>query len=95
MPDRIEIPLANGLKLVAERGANPDYPKEMYIGVEDGSGVWIQDLAIVMDAYRYDADGKVEYTNDSFKLMLFEDSNDEDCTQEIYIRLRDDYDTEA
>lgn len=43
--ERIAIDLPNGLKLVAEQNQDPDFPNEIFVGIENGDGVWLQDLA--------------------------------------------------
>lgn len=52
----IEIELSNGYKLVAEQNTDPQYSREMFIGVMGPNGVWHQDLAVVRSSYHYDGD---------------------------------------
>lgn len=92
MSRRIEIPLFHGLKMVAETSGDPQYPMEMYIGVEDRNGAWIQDLAVVMKNYHYKPDGQVDYTDDSFRVLVYGDNKMDDRTDEITITLREDWD---
>ena len=87
---RIEIPLSHGLKLVTEYGTDRNYPREFYIGIVDGDGIWVQDLAIVTNSYDYDVDGKVEYKDNEFKVMVYGDETVDYYTDEITIKLRGD-----
>lgn len=84
---QIRIPLLNGLYIVADPGSDPDYPMELYIGIEDSNGVWIQDLAIVMKNYRYKPDGQVDYSDDAFRVLVYEDNESDDYTTEHVIKL--------
>ena len=80
---RIEIPLSNGYRLVAE--ANPDTSyKEIFIGLLDEKGLWHQDLAIVGQAYMFDRDYNV-LPKDQLSVKVYADSNNEDFTEEFII----------
>lgn len=50
--DKIKIDLGFAT-LVAEKGSDPNY-NEVFVGLEDKDGVWIQDLAIVRQKYHYE-----------------------------------------
>ena len=91
---RITVPLTHGLKLVAETSGDPEYPREMYIGIEDRAGCWVQDIVIVMNNYHYKSDGQLDYMDDAFKVLVYEDENNDDATRELLIRLRREYDGE-
>ena len=87
-PQRIVIPLSDGLSIVAERGNDPNYPRELFIGIVRDDGVWYQDLAIVRNAYHYDDDSyDVVYDDDKFEVLVYADENDEDYTDRFEIDL--------
>ena len=52
---RIELPVSNGKKIVAEVNPDPDY-KEIFIFLESERGEVCQDLAIVGENYMYSDD---------------------------------------
>ena len=72
---------------VAEQNADPQYSREMFIGIEDADGAWLQDLAIVRSSYRYDGD-KVVWNDEQFDVMVFGEEDEEDFTEEFNIQLR-------
>lgn len=83
---RIEIELPNGYKLVAEQNTDPNYSREMFIGIVDSSGVWHQDLAVVRSSYRIDG-SKVVWLDDKFDVLVYGSENDEDFTEDFTIGL--------
>ena len=85
--NRVVIMLPNGCKLVAEQNADPQYSREMFIGIEDAAGAWLQDLAIVRSSYRYDGD-KVVWNDEQFDVMVFGEEDEENFTEEFNIQLR-------
>lgn len=89
-PNRIEIPVGNGLKIVAERNSDPDYNQELYVGIVDADGAWIQDLVCVQNEYRYKPDGQMDWVDGSFRVMVWADKDQDDLTHEFTIPLRDD-----
>ena len=89
MSNRIEIyldPLCK-FKLVVEQNSDPNYDKEVFIGVEDKDGVWCQDLAVVRNAYTYDDHLNVWWKEDEFEVLVWGDKDDEDFTQKFTIGL--------
>ena len=90
---RIKIPVANGNFLVAEQNSDPTYSKEIFIGIQDANGVWIQDLAIVRNAYHYpereiyDIDGPVIWETDKFEVLVYGNEASEDWTENYLIPL--------
>lgn len=90
MANRIEIPLIRGMKMVVEQGGIPEYPMEVYIGIEDSKGCWVQDLAVVVKNYHYKQDGQIDYTDDAFRVFVYGDSETDDCTDEFLIKIRED-----
>ena len=87
MEGRIVIPIGNGRKIVAEKNGG-EWDRELYIGVEDESGCWIQDLAIVRNCYHFDenSDSPV-WEDDRFEVMVYADKNLSDYTDSFNIGL--------
>ena len=79
---RLEINLG-GKKLVAEVGAESDY-REIFIGIEDKDGSWIQDLAIVGEEYEI-RDMKVIHKPGVYTVKVYSDRFNEDYTHEFCI----------
>ena len=71
--------------LVAERGNDEGY-KEIFIGLEDKNGAWLQDLAIVGQKYHYDLDSNV-VNEKGINVMVYSDVNDEDYTHKFDIDI--------
>ena len=82
--DKIKIDLGFAT-LVAEKGVDNNY-REIYLGLEDKNGVWLQDLAIISQKYHYD-----EYSNvineKGINVMVYSDANDEDYTHKFDIDI--------
>lgn len=82
--DKIKIDLGFAA-LVAEKGVDNNY-REIYLGLEDKNGVWLQDLAIIRQKYHYD-----EYSNvineKGINVMVYSDANDEDYTHKFDIDI--------
>ncbi len=87
--NRLEIELSNGLKLVAEQNPDPQYSKELFIGIVNADGVWCQDLAIVRSSYRYDGDNVV-WNNEQFDVLVYGDKDNEDFTDDFTVGLYDE-----
>lgn len=83
--DRIEIALFDDYQLVVERNTNPDYNKELFIGINKGNA-WYQDLAIVRPSYGYDGD-KVVWQMGWFDVLVYSDANCEDYTHGFKVEL--------
>ena len=82
--DKIKIDLGFAV-LVAEKGIDNNY-REIYLSLEDKSGVWLQDLAIVGQQYHYDEELNV--VNDrGIDVKIYADSNNEDFTDEFGINI--------
>ena len=82
--DKIKIDLGFAV-LVAEKGIDNNY-REIYLSLEDKSGVWLQDLAIVGQQYHYDEELNV--VNDKgIDVKIYADSNNEDFTDEFGINI--------
>lgn len=85
----IKIELDDGCKLVASQSTDPDYPREIVIGIEDANGSWIQDLAIVRNSYEYQ-NGLLKYLPGLFELIIYGDKNSDDATEQKTIQQRGD-----
>lgn len=83
---RIIKDLGNGFSLCVEAGENPDYPNEVYIGLIDKHGVWVQDLVIVQESYAYAKDGKTIFDPDEIAVSVFADEASEDYTDQFKIK---------
>ena len=82
--DKIKIDLGFAV-LVAEKGIDNNY-REIYLGIEDQNGAWLQDLAIVGQQYHYDEELNV--VNDrGIDVKIYADSNNEDFTDEFGINI--------
>ena len=79
---KIDLGLAT---LVAERGSDESY-NEIFVGLEDKYGVWLQDLAIVGQKYHYDEDCNV-VDEKGINVMVYSDANDEDYTHKFDIDI--------
>lgn len=87
----------NGCAIVAEASADPAFYGEIYLGVEDPHGAWLQDLAIVRGAYRYDDQlQRAVYDGEKYDVLVYGDPTSEDFTDvfEIY-KVDDDSLSEA
>ena len=82
--DKIKIDLGFAA-LVAEKGVDNNY-REIYLGLEDKNGVWLQDLAIIRQKYHYDEDSNV-INEKGINVMVYSDANDEDYTHKFDIDI--------
>lgn len=82
--DKIKIDLGFAT-LVAEKGVDNNY-REIYLGLEDKNGVWLQDLAIIGQKYHYDEDSNV-INEKGINVMVYSDANDEDYTHKFDIDI--------
>lgn len=82
--DKIKIDLGFAT-LVAEKGVDNNY-REIYLGLEDKNGVWLQDLAIIRQKYHYDEDSNV-INEKGINVMVYSDANDEDYTNKFDIDI--------
>ena len=86
--DRFTIELSNGYKLVAERNTG-EFDKELYVGIEDPQGSYVQDLAIVRPTYTF-KDESVHFDADLFEILVFGDATKEDYTDKYTVPLYKD-----
>lgn len=82
--ERMEMDLGFAT-LVVERGADKDY-KEIFIGLEDKDGMWIQDIAVIGQKYHYDEDCEVVHDK-GINVLVYADANNEDYTHEFKIDI--------
>ena len=82
--DRIEVEIGNGCKMVCVKNEEP-FEKDLNIFVVDSRGNVIQDLASIGLEFKIDADCKINYSNDTFSVKVFADSNNEDFNLEMLI----------
>ena len=87
--NRIEISIGNGMKIVAEQNLDSTFDREIYIGIENSKGTWIQDLAIVRQDYKYDdnAEPELKWIDDKFEVLVYGNPNIEDWTNSFQIGL--------
>ena len=84
--NRIEIPLDNGYKLIAEQNIDSEFDKEMFIGIESDTGAYLQDLAIVRPTYKH-KDGKIKFASKEFEMLIFGDKERQDFTDKFTVEL--------
>lgn len=83
----MKIPLGNGINLVAEQGTDPNFSREIYIGLANDNDMWVQDLAIVRQKYKLIGDSEiVGYVDGEYQVLVYSDENDEDYTHKFDIK---------
>lgn len=95
MANRIEIPIENGWKIVAEQNSDPNYSREIYVGIEDANGVWMQDLVCIQNKYQYKGFGCSDedwfkWIPGLFHVIVWGDNGADDYTDKFTIPLRED-----
>ena len=80
MKPEIDIDLGNGFRLVAERNSDPDYDREIMIGIMNDRDGWIQDLAIVRNYYTYDDATRTVWKSGLFEVLVYGNPDVEDCS---------------
>lgn len=84
--ERVSVALPDGHRLVAELSSNRDFPYVLYVGLEDESGSWVQELMRVGNAYTLTAgDTDPKYLPGVFDAYVWADPYDEDYTDEFTI----------
>lgn len=79
-PKRIEIKIGNGISLVAEQNTDPMFSKELFVGLVNDEGAWIQDLVIVKQKYNISKNNGVEFEDGKYEVFVYADENNEDYT---------------
>lgn len=88
--NKIEIPLANGHKIVAELCEYGDkIPPEIAICFQDEDGVGLQDIALIRA--KESQPTIIDNVNVGAEVLIWADENDEDYTDKFQI---DEYDFE-
>lgn len=93
---RIAIELPDGHKLVAQQNLAP-YDREIFIGIEDEHGVYLQDLACVRNAFLCGQGPSAEerpvaWRDGLFEVLVWGDENNEDFTEEFCVALHEEDD---
>ena len=86
--DKFVIPLANGYKIISERNTG-EFNKELYVGIEDPDGKYVQDLAIIRPTYKF-KENDVVFDSDKFEILVFGDAAVEDYTDKFVVPLYQD-----
>lgn len=84
--ERIAIDLPNGLKLVAEQNQDPNFRNEIFVGIENGDGVWLQDLVIIRNAHSTNNIFGVAWYPNLMEVLVYAD----DYTDKYAIDIRKD-----
>lgn len=82
--ERIEMDLGFAT-LVVERGADKDY-REVIVSLEDKNGVWLQNIAVVGQKYRYNDDYEI-IQDKGINVLVYADANNEDYTNKFKIDI--------
>lgn len=83
MENKIVIPCEFG-DIVIEKCKDSDY-KEAFIGIVK-NGVWMQDIAVVRNAYHYDDNNNV-VLDDHVEVLVYADKDNEDYTNKFEIGI--------
>ncbi len=86
--ERFEVDLGYAT-LVAEKGTTPGY-KEVFVGLEDKDGVWVQDLAVIGGKYHYENTDDLanEVVQDKgISVKVYSDKDNEDYTHDFSIDI--------
>jgi hypothetical protein len=88
---KIDIELPCGFHLVAEQNCDLDYPYEIFLGITDENGVWLQNLAVVRNQYFYtDDDPGIAWSDHRAELMVYENEHKDDYTEYFEIEFAED-----
>lgn len=85
--DKIKIDLGFAT-LVAEKGTDKNYC-EIFIGLEDKNGCWLQDLAIVGQKYHY-TNGTEVMQDKGIDIRVYADKDNEDYTHHFEVGVHDE-----
>lgn len=69
--------------LVAEKGTDKNY-NEIFIGLENKAGCWLQDLAIVRQKYHY-ADDEEVVQDKGIDIMVYADKDNKNYTHHFEV----------
>lgn len=88
--NKIIIPLSNNYRLVAEQNTG-EFNKEIIIGIETPSGVYMQDLALIRPTYKCKNDDVI-FDSDKYEILVYGDSEIEDYTNKFTVSLHQEDD---
>ena len=78
--NKIKKKINDDYYLIAEISTDPEIP-EIYIGIEDKNGFYIQDLTIVRPKYEYSKkDNDIKIYDETIEILTFLDECSEDYT---------------
>jgi len=83
--NKISIQLSNNYKLIAEQNTG-EFDKELFIGIEDETGRYHQDLVIVRPTYKFE-NNDVVFGSDKFEILVFGEADKEDFTDKYTVPL--------
>lgn len=84
--NKISIPLENNYNLIVEQNSCSEFDKEIFVGIENDMGSYIQDLAIIRPTYKFENES-VKFNSDSFELLIFTDETIDDYTHKFTVNL--------
>lgn len=91
MSNRLEIPI--GDKKIVARIFEPEIePNELEVFIEDQNGHYLQLVCIVRQNFYTQIDDQIECLMDDSRVqcLIWEDGDDEDFTQKLYVNLVDE-----
>lgn len=91
MSNRLEIPI--GDKKIVARIFEPEIePNELEVFIEDQNGRYLQTICVIRQDFFTRIDDQIEcFMNDSrVQCLVWEEDNDEDYTQKLYVNLVDE-----
>lgn len=78
----IKIDLHNGYFLTAEQNMDP-FERELFVGITDANGAWINNLAMIRNAFTFSEDGDTVWTEKEFDIWV----NDSELCPEDYTHM--------
>ena len=89
--NRCVVELDNGFKLVAEKGIDPGFEREMYIGIVDSDGVWHQDIVMILNKYTFSEADNADYEDGLLEVHVFADELTDGYTDSFEIKRYEEY----
>ena len=87
---KIVINLPGGCRLIAEASTDSVYPYEIYVGIEDADGAWLQDICCVQQKFGYSPNGEVVYDKGTMRMAICTGTDRYDWDREFLIPLLDE-----
>lgn len=81
-PFDAEISIAHGRKLLIQQNQDPNYKNEVFIGVRDENGVWMQDLVCIRQPY------EDTWVPGKYEVIIYGDGQYDGATEIITIEER-------